>query len=139
VTKGTKHDSPILERLLKHLPKGSGEFCADSAYLSRRNCDLIAKKGRVPYIKPKKNSRLKAKGSQAWRDMLKLYREDREEFDKHYHQRSRVESVYSVLKRVFGNALSSRRKRSQRSELYLRVINYNIGIANMTSIKELMK
>ena len=46
VTKGTKHDSPILEKLLNHIPKGSGELCADSAYLSRRNCNLIAKKGR---------------------------------------------------------------------------------------------
>jgi len=42
----------------------------------------------------------------------KLYRDDREEFDEHYHQRSRVESV---LKKVFGNHLSSRR-RSQRNE-----------------------
>jgi len=139
VTKGTKHDSPILERLLKHMPKGSGELCADSAYLSRKNCNLIAKKGRRPYIKPKKNTMVRARGSQAWRSMLKLYREDREEFDKHYHQRSRVESVYSVLKRVFGNALSSTRRRSQRNELYLRVINYNIGIANMMSIKEMVK
>jgi len=65
VTKSTKHDSPVLERLLTNMPKGSGEFCADSAYLSRRNCRLMEEKGRAPYIKPKKNSRLKAKGSQA--------------------------------------------------------------------------
>lgn len=71
--------------------------------------------------------------------MLRLYREEKEEFDKHYNQRSKVESVYSVLKRVFGNALSSRRRRSQRNELYLRVINYNIGIANIKSIKWMVK
>jgi transposase len=60
--------------------------------------------------------------------MVELYKGSREEFEKHYHKRSRVESVYSVLRRVFGNASSSRRRRSQRNELYLRVINYNIGI-----------
>ncbi len=54
--------------------------------------------------------------------MIKLYRENKDEFNKHHHQ-PRVESVYSVLKRVLGNALSSRRRRSQRNELYLRVIN----------------
>jgi hypothetical protein len=54
VTKGTKHDSPILEDLIKRIPEGSGEFVADSAYLSRRNLQLVAKKGRTPYIKPKK-------------------------------------------------------------------------------------
>jgi len=68
--------------------------------------------------------------------MIKLYRDDREEFEKHYHQRSRVESVY-LLKRVFGNHLTSRRRRSQRNEHYLRAINYNIEIANLTSIKEM--
>jgi len=70
---------------------------------------------------------------------IKLYRDDREEFDEHYHKRSRVKSVYSVLKRVFGNHLSSRRRRSQRNEHYLRTINYNIEIANMTSIKAMVK
>ena len=82
---------------------------------------------------------MNARSSQAWRSILKLYRDDREEFDKHYHQRSRVESVYSVLKRVFGNHLSSRRRRSQRNELYLRAINYNIGVANLTPIKEMAR
>jgi len=50
------------------------------------------------------------------RSMIKLYRDDREEFEKHYHQRSRVESLYSALKRVFSNHLTSRRRRSQRNE-----------------------
>jgi transposase len=55
--------------------------------------------------------------------MIKQYRESKEEFDKHYHKRSRAESVISVLKRVFGNNLTSRRRRSQRNELHLRIIN----------------
>jgi hypothetical protein len=52
ITKGTRHDSPILKTLLKPVPKGSGDACLDAAYLSRRNCNLIAKKGRTPIIKP---------------------------------------------------------------------------------------
>ena len=40
---------------------------------------------------------------------------------------------------VFGNNLSSRRRRSKRNELYLSAINYNIAIANMTSIKEVVR
>ena len=42
------------------------------------------------------------------------------------------------MKRVFGNHLSSRR-RSQRNEPHLRAINYNIEIANITSIKEIVR
>jgi transposase len=133
VTKGTKHDPPILEDLIKHIPEGSGEFVADSAYSLRRN--LIAKKCRTPYTKPKKNTRLKAKGSQTWRTMIKQYRESREEFNKHYQKRSRVESVISELKRIFGNNLTSRRRRSQRNELHLRAISYNIGITSLITIK----
>jgi hypothetical protein len=41
-----------------------------------------------------------------------------------------------VLKRVFGNNLTSRRRRSQRNELHLRAISYNIGITNLTTIKK---
>ena len=52
ITKGTRHDSPILKTLLKPIPKGVGDACLDPAYLSRRNCNLIAKKGRTPIIKP---------------------------------------------------------------------------------------
>jgi hypothetical protein len=83
VTKGAKRDSPILEDLIKHTPEGSGEFVADSAHLSRRNLELAAKKGGTPYIKPEKSARLKAKGSQTRRTMIKQHKEDREELDKH--------------------------------------------------------
>jgi len=128
----------MLKDLLKGIEKGEGILCADSAYLSRKNCNLIEEKGRTPYIKPKKNSKVKAKGSQAWRSMVKLYREDKNTFEKHYHQRSLVESVYSVLKTVFGNHLSSRRKKAQRRELMCRVIAYNIDRANLATVKEEM-
>jgi hypothetical protein len=37
-------------------------FVADPSYLSRRNCWLVAEKGGTSYIKPKKNSLMKAKG-----------------------------------------------------------------------------
>lgn len=122
-----------------------GGLAADSTGFSTKRYEtwFTIRKGRGKrraYIKPKKNSKVKARGSQAWRSMFKLYREDREEFDKHYHKRdSRMESVYLVLKRVFGNNLSSRKRRSERNELCLRSINYNIGITNITSRKEMVR
>ena len=128
----------MLKDLLKGIENDNGTLCADSAYLSRRNCNLVAKKGRTPYIKPKKNSRMKPKGSQAWRSMITLYREDRKMFDRHYHQRSLVESVYSVLKTVFGNHLTSRRRKAQRRELMCRVVAYNIDRVNLKAIEKEM-
>jgi hypothetical protein len=136
ITKGTRHDSPILKRLLKPIPKGSGDLCADPAYLSRRNCNLITKKGRSPIIKPKRNTTIRKRGSQAWRDMMTLWFEDGESFLKRYHQRSKAESVYSALKRCYGNHLSSHKRTAQRRELHLKTLTYNIGIANLTTIRE---
>jgi transposase len=136
ITKGTRHDSPILKRLLKPVLKGSGDMCLDPAYLSRRNCSLIAKKGRTPIIKPKRNTTIRKRGSQPWRDMITLWFEDQASFLKRYHQRSKAESVYSALKRCYGNYLSSRKRSAQRRELHLKTLTYNIGIANLTTIKE---
>ena len=136
ITKGTRNDSPILSRLLKPIPRGEGDLCADPAYLSRRNCNLIAKKGRNPIIKPKRNTTIRKHGSQPWCDMLTLWLEDQNTFLKRYHQRSKAESVYSALKRCYGNHLASRRRTAQRRELHLRTLSYNIGIANLTTIRQ---
>lgn len=127
ITRGTRHDSPILKMLLKPLPKSSGDLCADAAYPSRRNCNLIATKGRTPIIKPKRTTTMRKHGSQAWRDMIALWLEDQTTFLKRYHQRSKAESVYSVysaLKRCHGNHLSNRRRTAQRRELHLRTLSY---------------
>jgi hypothetical protein len=136
VTKGTRHDSPILKRLLKPIPKGHGDACLDPAYLSRRNCTLISKKGRTPFIKPKRNTTIRKRGSQPWRDMMTLWFEDQATFLKRYHQRSKAESVYSALKRCYGNYLSSHKTRAQRRELHLKTLSYNIGVANLTTIRQ---
>ena len=52
--------------------------------------------------------------------MLKLYREGREEFDKHYHQRSRVESVYSAMKKGIQQPPNIKKRRSQRNKPHLK-------------------
>jgi transposase len=67
--------------------------------------------------------------------MITLWLEDKAAFLKRYHQRSKAESVYSVLKRCYGNHLSSRRRRAQRRELHLKTLSYNIGVANLTTMK----
>ncbi len=99
ITKGTRHDSPILRRLLKTIRKGSGDACLDPAYLSRRNCNLIAKKGRMPIIKPKRNTTIRKRGSQPWRDMIALWLEDKQSFPKRYRQsRIRLQHAEKMLR-----------------------------------------
>lgn len=68
--------------------------------------------------------------------MITLYLGDKKSFMKRYHGRNRVESVYSILKTCFGNHLSSRKRRMQRRELYLKAIAYNVGRINLHTIKK---
>jgi|TARA_Y100000310_G_C20443142_1_gene697080 transposase len=45
-----------------------------------------------------------------------------------YWQRNIIESLFSALKRLFGSLLHSRSARTQRAELYMRLIAYNLRV-----------
>ncbi|MFT4309963.1 MAG: transposase [Candidatus Woesearchaeota archaeon] len=45
-----------------------------------------------------------------------------------YWQRNIIESLYSALKRLFGNSLSGKHIKTQTAELFSRLIAYNIGL-----------
>jgi len=135
VTDGGASDSPQLKNLLKPLPLEDIEaVAADSAYLSRRNCDLVEAIRAKPYIKPKKNSTARSHGSKAWRNMILDYRENPEAWNKRYHIRSSAETAFSTIKRKLGYQLSSKRKDLQRKELMTKVITYNLNILARTTI-----
>lgn len=44
-----------------------------------------------------------------------------------YWQRNLIECLFSALKRLFGNCLCSLTARTQRAEIYMRLIAYNLG------------
>ncbi len=50
---------------------------------------------------------------------------------KAYRHRPQVETVYSMLKRNFGDALRGRSHQSRRRDMYLRALTHNIGLATM--------
>ena len=130
VTDANVHDSCKFENLLGSLPLDDIEaVAADSAYLSRRNCDLIEAVGAKPYIRLKKNIRVvRSRGFKAWSDMIFSYRENPEAWRRIYHTRSSAETAFSTIKRKFGHQLSSIRRDHQRKELMTKVIAYNLNI-----------
>ena len=129
VTDANVHDSMEFENLLASLPLDNIEaVTADSAYLSRRNCDLTEAIGAKPYINLKKNTILRAKGSKAWFDMILSYETKPEAWRKIYHRRSSAETAFSAIKRKFGYKLSSVRRDYQRKELMTKVVVYNLNI-----------
>jgi hypothetical protein len=50
----------------------------------------------------------------------------REEFLKHYHQRSNVESVFSAIKRKFGDAVRSKTETAMMNETLAKLVCHNL-------------
>jgi len=89
----------------------------DKAYDSEKLHRFLREKGIFSVAPVKKNW---AKGQ--------LRKQLRDCFDYAlYWQRNLVECLFSALKRLFGNHLSGLTARTQRAELYMRLIAYNLG------------
>ncbi len=59
--KGTAADCPPMMQMPEGFEDGDGRF--DSAYLSRKPCNLLKDLGPEPFIKPKSNTTSNSKGS----------------------------------------------------------------------------
>ena len=80
------------------------DFCADMGYLSECNLQAITDLGATPLIPFKSNSAPKRPG--VWNKCYHWFNLHREEFLARYHQRSNVESVFSAIKRLFGDSVA---------------------------------
>jgi transposase len=58
--------------------------------------------------------------------MYHLYSLNRDEFNAHYHRRSNVESVFSTMKRKFGEKLRSNGETAQINETLCKVLAHNL-------------
>lgn len=130
VTEGTANDSPHFKELLKDIASDFKikEVSADAGYLSRENAQTIEDMGAIPYIMPKKNARALSKGYPAWRKMINLFKNNEQKFLLHYHQRSNVESTFSMVKRKFGDNVRSKHNQSQENEILCKVLCHNISV-----------
>ena len=52
----------------------------------------------------------------------------REEFMRHYHQRSNVESVFSMIKGKFGDAVRAKSDQGQVNEVLAKVLCHNMCV-----------
>lgn len=124
-------DAPQFEPLLRSaLAAGfhPAIVTADKGYLSRDNYTLADDLKLNAYIPFKVNSISAAGGSPAWHKAYHLFQANRAEFDLHYHLRSNVESVFSALKRKFGEFIRSRTTTAQVNEVLCKLICYNLSV-----------
>ena len=113
---GPRNDNIDFKGLLKELKVQY--VIADKAYSSRKNRDFVFYNLRAKPIIPRKKNE---GGYNVVHGRYKI------EFDdKLYHQRSKVETVFSVIKRKYGSVLRSKKFATQRVELICKLIAYNL-------------
>ena len=108
---------PDVYYFFKQSPKEIGLAIMDKLYDSEKLHRFLRERGTYSIIPVKKNW---SKGQ--YRKQLKNC------FDYClYWQRNLIESLFSALKRLFGNHLRGLTARTQRAEIYMRLIAYNLG------------
>ena len=126
------NDSPYLKPLLETTTKSGfqvKEVSADKGYDSFNNRCLVLIKGGVPYIpfrEGEKNKPNPSNKGELWRRMYYLYKFKEEEFKQHYHKRSNVETVFSMIKAKFGERLRSKSEVGQVNEALCKVLCHNL-------------
>lgn len=125
---GNEHDGQHFPGLLEETAKTFkiGDMTADKAYLSHFNVDLVNEFGGTPFIPMKVNS-VEKKGSETWRKMFHQFALKREEFLARYHQRSNVESAFSMMKRKFSDGLRSRTEKALINESLAKILCHNLS------------
>lgn len=129
VTEWTHGDSLEFGNLVKSTAERFDvhTVCADKAYLGNANLTLVDEIGAVAYVPFKSNSRLK-KGGEAWKRLWHYFHAHKEDFLAKYHQRSNVETTFSMIKRKFGGFVRAKTDTAQTNEILLKVLVHNIVV-----------
>src|SRR5205807_1598187 len=95
-----------------------------------KNVEAVAALGRIAFIPPKTTTTGGAGG--LFEKMFHYYQFRRDDFLKHYHQRSNVESVFSMVKRKFGDAVRSRNPVAMVNEALCKALCHNLCVLIMS-------
>jgi transposase len=119
-------DSPLLPELLKTTRENFTvkEMSGDKGYLSVENVEAIFDAGGVPFIAPKVTTTGAAGG--LFEKMFHYYQYRRDDFLRRYHKRSNVESIFSAVKRKFGDSVRSKLPVAMTNEVLAKLICNNL-------------
>jgi hypothetical protein len=116
---------PLVETTAKNFTVK--EVPADKAYLSRENLELLHSMGGTAFVPFKSNSQPGEAGS-LWEQTYFFYQFRREEFLKHYHQRSNVESTFSMVKAKFRDHVRSKTDTAMKNEVLCKFLCHNLCV-----------
>lgn len=130
ITDGFGSDTKQLPELLNKTKQNFkiAQLVADKGYLSRSNYQIIEQAGGIPYIPFTSQVTEEPRESKLWEEMMYKYHLQPEEYAKIYHQRSLVESVFSAIKRKYGERLFTKNPIAQENEILVKILVYNICI-----------
>jgi len=121
------HDAPMLPPLVRTTNQNFaiGEVSADKAYIGQDNLEKIANAGGTPYIAFKKN----ATGGIVlmYDNILKCFSLNRDDFLKHYHKQSNVESTFAMIKAKFGDSIRSKTPVAMVNESLCKILCHNLA------------
>jgi transposase len=100
------------------------EVAADLAYSTKNNLATIDAMGAAPLI-PFKSSATPKDGG-VWAKMFHFFHLHRDAFLSRYHQRSNVESTFSMVKAKFGDGVRSKTDVAMRNECLCKFLCHNI-------------
>jgi transposase len=110
------------------------EVPADRAYLSRENLELVHKLGATPFI-PFKTTSTPGEAGSLWEKMFHYYNLNKSEFERHYHQRSNVESAFSMIKAKFRDSVRSKTNTAMKNECLVKFICHNICVLILSQLE----
>jgi transposase len=138
VSEKNSGDAPEFEPLLRGAVEDGfrpSAVVADKGYLSAENYAVATSLGIEPFIPFKagtvSNEVNRIRGvhkPESWVKAYHLFQANRPEFDRNYHRRSNVESVFSALKRKFGENIRSRTQVAQVNEILCKLVAYNLTV-----------
>ena len=125
ISNSRRNDSPFLRKLLKPF-RVLGLVIVDKGYSGKKNAEFVARKKGAFFSPFKENAN--PTGLNLWSYLYKLWKVFPEICSNIYHQRSKVEAVFSALKNRYGDQLFSKKWYMRRREMAMRFIAYNIRI-----------
>lgn len=129
-------DSPFFKPLVETTAENFTvkEVPADKAYLSHDNLALVDSLGGTAFVPYKLNSQAGEAGS-LWEKMYFYFQFRREEFLKHYHQRSNIESTFAMVKAKFRDHVRSKTDVAMKNEVLCKFLCHNICVIHQSHIE----
>jgi transposase len=120
-------DCPQLIPLVKETSRTFtiGEVSADKAYASLKNFEEVPNMGAQAYIAFRTNATGAIGG--AFQKAFHYFQFKQDEYMRHYHKRSNVESTFSSIKRVFAGSIRSKTETAMVNEVLCTLIYHNLA------------